>query len=226
LVKTKCYFVMEMILMVGLTLSAEQIRNAPPEVRRWLEQELLASLGLQPPSTEPNAPPLVACSSEEAAKVLSLIQGMIPVVSVFFELGREGARTEIEGIEAFRLNDILRHTRLQTLEQVVACLDSIDEAVGQVRGDPEATFYGLDSRGHCFVAERTQRSIARVWQEMIATGNLPPFAPSSGDAAAPSSPIAFAPSRPVETAAPDRAAVNSGFDGGRLAERRADQAVP
>lgn len=198
--------------MVGLTLSAEQVRNAPPEVRRWLEQELLASLGLQPPSTEPNAPPLVACSTEEASKVLSLIQGMIPVLSVFFELGREGARTEIEGIEAFRLDDILRHTRLQNLEQVVACLDSIDEAVGQVRGDLQATFYGLDSRGHCFVAERTQRSIARLWQQMIATGNLPPFAPSAGDAAAPSGSTALARSRPADGGA-DRAAVNIGFEG-------------
>jgi hypothetical protein len=199
--------------MVGLTLSAEQIRNAPPEVRRWLEQELLASLGLQPPSTEPNAPPLVACSAEEAGKVLSLIRGMIPVVSVFFELGREGTRTDIEGIETFRLDDILRHTRLQNLEQVVACLDSIDEAVRQVRGDPEATFYGLDGRGYCFVAQRTQRSIARVWQEMIAAGNLPPFALSAGDAAAPAGSIALAPSRPVDVGAPDRTAVNIGFEG-------------
>ncbi len=199
--------------MVGLTLSAEQIRKAPPEVRRWLEQELLASLGLQAPSTEPNAPQLVACSSEEAVKVLSLIQGMIPVVSVFFELGREGVRTDIEGIEAFRLDDILRHTRLQTLEQVVACLDGINEAVGQVRGDPQATFYALDGRGYCFVADRTRRSIARIWQEMIATGNSPSFTLSTGDAAAPSCSIALPPSRPVDAGAPDRPAVNIGFEG-------------
>jgi hypothetical protein len=199
--------------MVGLTLSAEQIRNAPAEVRRWLEQELLAALGLQPPSSEPNAPQLVACSSEEAGHVLSRIQGMIPVVNVFFELGREGARTDIEGVEAFRLEDILRHTRLQTLEQVVACLDSISEAVGQVRGDPEATFYRLDGRGYCFVAERTQRSIARIWQEMIAAGNLPPLAFSADAAAGPSCSIALAPSRPADAGAPDRAPVNVGFEG-------------
>jgi hypothetical protein len=111
--------------MVALTLSAEQVRNAPREVRRWLEQQLLASLGLQPPSAEPDATPLVACSGEEAGKVLSLIQGRIPVVSVFFELGREGARTDIEGLQAFRLDDILRHTRLQSLEQLVACSTSL-----------------------------------------------------------------------------------------------------
>jgi hypothetical protein len=197
--------------MVGLTLSAEQVRKAPPEVRRWLEQELLASLGLQAPSTEPHTPQLVACSPEEAGEVLSLIQGMIPVVSVFFELGREGTRTDIEGVEAFRLDDILRHTRLQTLEQVVACLGSINEAVAQVRGDPQATFYALDGRGYCFVADRTRRSIARVWQEMIAIAHSPSFAPSAGDAAAPSGSIALPPS--VNTGTPDGPAVNIGFEG-------------
>ena len=70
--------------MVGVTLSPEQIRNAPPEVRRWLEQELLASLGLQQPETEAGAPQLAPCSEEEAAAILSLIQGMLPVVNVFF----------------------------------------------------------------------------------------------------------------------------------------------
>jgi hypothetical protein len=36
--------------MVGITLSPEQIRAAPPEVRRWLEHELAVSLGLNPPA--------------------------------------------------------------------------------------------------------------------------------------------------------------------------------
>lgn len=199
--------------MVGLTLSAEQIRNAPREVRRWLEQELLASLGLQPPSAEPNATQLVACSAEEAGKVLSLIQGMIPAVSVFFELGREGARTDIGGLEAFRLDDILRHTRLQTLEQVVACLNIINEAVGQVRGDPDTIFYGLDGRGYCFVSDRTQRSIARVWQDMIAIRNLSPFALPAADAAAPSCPIVSAPSRPPDAGARDHTMADISSEG-------------
>lgn len=96
--------------MVGITLSPEQIRAAPPEVRRWLEHELAVSLGLNPPAlpiTQPSSPHLAACAPQEAAQVLSLIQGMLPVVNVFFELGREGAAPG-EGIEAFRLADITR----------------------------------------------------------------------------------------------------------------------
>ena len=153
--------------MVGITLSPEQIRTAPPEVRKWLEHELLVSLGVQPPSAQPAAPHLVACGVDEAAQVLSLIQGMIPVVNVFFELGRDGASVGVAGLEAFRLVDILRHTRLQNLQQVVACLDTINEAIRRIRSDADAIFYALDDRGYCLIAEQTQRSILRIWQEIV-----------------------------------------------------------
>ena len=56
---------------------------------RSLEHELAVSLGLNPPAlpiTQPSSPHLAACTPEEAAQVLSLIQGMLPVVNVFFEL--------------------------------------------------------------------------------------------------------------------------------------------
>jgi len=158
--------------MVGVTLSPEQIRNAPPEVRRWLDQEFMAAFGLQQPTAGVHAPQLAACSVEEAAAILSLIQGMLPVVNVFFELGREGISVEGEELTAFRLTDIVRHTRLQTLEQVIACLDTIGAAVQRVRGDSGAAFYGLDNRGHCFISAQTQRSILQVWQQVIATRNL------------------------------------------------------
>jgi hypothetical protein len=150
-------------------LSAEQIRNAPAEVRRWLEQELRASLGLQAAKAQPDIPRLIACDVEEAAKVLSLIQGMIPVTGVFFELGHQGASTAAPGLEAFRLVDILRRIRLQNLQQVIACLDTISEAFRRIRGDADAVFYVLDDQGHCFIAEETQRSISRVWQEIVST---------------------------------------------------------
>jgi hypothetical protein len=158
--------------MVGVTLSPEQIQNAPPEVRRWLEQELLTAFGLRQPTAGTEAPQFVACSVEESAAVLSLIQGMLPVVNVFFELGREGIRVEGEDLTAFRVADILRHTRLQTVEQVIACLDTISAAVRRVRQDSSAVFYGLDSGGHCFISAQTQRSILQVWQQVIAARNL------------------------------------------------------
>ncbi|MGZ3288474.1 MAG: hypothetical protein ACXU87_10585 [Xanthobacteraceae bacterium] len=161
-------------VMVGITLSPEQIRAAPPEVRRWLEHELAVSLGLNPPAlpiTQPTSPHLAACTPEEAAQVLSLIQGMLPVVHVFFELGREGAAPS-EGIEAFRLADIMRHTRLEVPDQVLACLEVLDQAVQRVRNDPSATFHAVDERGYCLVAAQTQRSIRAIWQQLVAQREL------------------------------------------------------
>ena len=78
--------------MVGITLSPEQIHQAPSEVRHWLEQQIAGALGLQrnEPALEPPRH-LIACNVAEARSILSLIQGLIPVVGVFFELAREPA---------------------------------------------------------------------------------------------------------------------------------------
>ncbi len=171
--------------MVGITLSAEQIRSAPPEVRRWLEKELLVSFGLQAPAAEASSARLVELSVDDASLVLSLIQGFIPIVNAFFELGREGASVGIQGVEAFRLVDILRHTRLQSIEQVINCLDAINQAVCRVRGDAEAVFYGLDGQGFCFIATRTQRSILRVWQHVVTERDLGSGAPAFAQASEP-----------------------------------------
>jgi len=157
--------------MVGLTLSAEQIRSAPQEVRRWLEQEIMRTLGLQPGhefAAQAATPPLVGCNVEEAREILSLVQNMLPVVSVFFELGREANSIPVRAMRAFRLGDIQRGSRLHTPQQVIECLDVLSQALRQVKGDADAAFYGLDNQGHCLVAESTMRSILRLWQEIVA----------------------------------------------------------
>ena len=157
--------------MVGLTLSAEQIRSAPQEVRRWLEQEIMRTLGLQPGhefAAQAATPPLVGCNVEEAREILSLVQNMLPVVSVFFELGREAHSIPVRAMRAFRLGDIQRSSRLHTPQQVIECLDVLSQALRQVKGDAEAAFYGLDNQGHCLIAESTMRGILLLWQEIVA----------------------------------------------------------
>jgi hypothetical protein len=173
--------------MMGLTLSAEQIRSAPPEVRRWLEQEIMRTLGLQPGhqlGAQEAAAPLVGCNIEEVQGMLSLVRGMLPVVSVFFELGREAGSLSVHGMRAFRLSDMLRNTRLHTPEQVIECLDVLTEALRRVRGDVAAVFYTLDEQGHCIVAEATMRSILRLWHEIVAQRALQPQAAETADASA------------------------------------------
>jgi hypothetical protein len=154
--------------MAGITLSADEIKAAPPEVRRWLEHEMIRTFGAQPAATPSHAPGLIGCSVEETRDVLALVKGMLPVVSVFFELGREPASVPVHGLRAFRIADLLRHARLQSPDQVVECLDMLTQALRRVRGDAQAEFVALDDQGHCLVAESTMRSIHLLWQELVA----------------------------------------------------------
>jgi hypothetical protein len=176
--------------MIGITLTTDQIRKAPPQVRQWIEHEVIASLGLAadaPPAVEPNqGAHLIGCGPEEAAAVLTQINGLIPAFNVFFEFARPGISFGQPPVMAFRLIDILYHTRLQGIDQVVECLEAIDAAFARVRRDPAARFCGFDNQGHCLIAPETQRSIAALWQTILAnrevTGNGAPAATAASAA--------------------------------------------
>ncbi|MGY3450229.1 hypothetical protein [Bradyrhizobium sp. USDA 4353] len=159
--------------MIGITLTADQIRSAPPEVRRWIEHQVLAGLGLGPetppaPSLPVQGAHLVACTNDDAAKILAQIQGVLPAMNVFFEFGRPGIALGQPPVMIYRLIDILHHTRLQNIGQVMASLEMINKALIETRKDPSARFCGFDHEGHCLIAPETQRAIASVWQAVIA----------------------------------------------------------
>ncbi len=158
--------------MIGITLTTEQIRNAPAPVRQWIEHQVLANLGLAADAATPAAPPaqaahLVTCSAEEATAVLAQIQSVLPVVNVFFEFGRPGVSFGQPAVMAFRLIDILHHTKLQNIGQVMACLEMINQALAKVRRDPSARFCGFDNEGHCLIAPATQAAVAALWQNVL-----------------------------------------------------------
>ncbi len=157
--------------MIGITLTTDQIRNAPREVQQWIEHEVIAALGIgaqMPAEPPPQAAHLVACSEQEATAVLSLIHNELPAVNVFFEFGRPGISYGQPAVMAFRLIDILHHTRLQNIGQVMGYLETINEALARVRNDPSARFCGFDNEGHCLIAPGTQQSIAVLWHNVIA----------------------------------------------------------
>jgi hypothetical protein len=161
--------------MVGITLSPEQIRAAPLEVRQWLEHQIAASLGFRATASAPMESPehLVACTSQEAMAIYSAVRGMLPVVNVFFELGRQGEGVGHGDLEAFRLADIARHARLPDLQQLAACLDIIDRVFRDVREDASATLYAVDPKGYCVIASKTQQSIMEVWSHMVSSQEFP-----------------------------------------------------
>lgn len=161
--------------MIGITLSSEQIRSAPAEVRRWIEREVMTSLGQHPLSADgdkPRSEHLAACSERDVAAILSQIQGVLPAVNVFFEFGRQGAIFGQPNIEAFRLLDIAHHTRLADVTQVIACIDIINQAFSRVCGDTTAKFCGFDREGHGFIALETQQNILQLWKKVIASQQL------------------------------------------------------
>lgn len=162
--------------MIGITLTTDQIRNAPNEVRQWIGREVSAALGFSSstaPAPTPSAEPLraahlVACSMQDTTATLSQIQGMWPAVNVFFEFGRPTVSFGQPPLMAYRLIDILHHTKLEDAEQVMECLEAINQALARIRHDPSAQFCSFDSEGHCFIAPETQASIAQLWRNMIA----------------------------------------------------------
>ena len=156
--------------MTGITLTTDQIRNAPAPVRQWIEQEVINSLGLapRPPVAAPaQTAHLVACSEDDVAGMFEHIRGTFPAVNVLFEFGRPGITYGEPEVMTFRLMDILHHTRLQQIEQVMTCLEMINQALTVVRKDPSVRFCGFDNEGHCLIAPQTQASIASLWQDMM-----------------------------------------------------------
>lgn len=183
--------------MVGITLSPEQVRNAPLEVRQWLEREIAAALSLQPEpaAAESGSRHLVACNQQEAALIFARIRSLLPAVDVFFDLGREGQGIGHGEIEAYRLVEMLRHARLQSMDQLAACLQAINEAMRDVRNDPNATLYVLDQSGFCLIAAATQRSIAALWRQLVGGQTMAGASTADGPEAALGSPSStqFAP---------------------------------
>ncbi|MEW6640362.1 MAG: hypothetical protein AB1586_07635 [Pseudomonadota bacterium] len=193
--------------MIGITLSVDQIRTAPTDVRRWIEREVCRSLGLLPTGLngDTSGTRLVACTAQDVGSILTAVRDILPAVNVFFEFGREGI--PLEGVEAFRLVDIMHHARLQSVAEVIACLDMINQALRQVRNDQAAAFCGFDQDGHCFIATETRQNITQLWRSVVESrrastdtrASSPAFA--AGEAVAAMSPATATQPAPAQPAA-------------------------
>ena len=172
--------------MVGISLTAEQIRAAPPEVRHWIEQQVAGLFGPVAEASPQAAPRhLALVTPGEAEALLEQIENILPVVSVFFELGRESAGVPAQGMRVLHVAEILRHTRLQSVSQVIECLDVINDALRQVRHDPEAMICAVDHEGRCFVAEATSHAVLALWRGIVAERALQTAAKPEAAAAVP-----------------------------------------
>lgn len=160
--------------MTSFTFSADQVRSAPPEVRRWIENEVVRALrgSLDQEASRAKANELTACSFEEITRIFNMIAGNFIVAKVFFELGREtpfAHEADAPQLHALDFGDILRHTQLADAARVVDCLNLINQALQTVRNDPEATLFASDPRGHVFVHDTTSRNIRKLWEHLVAS---------------------------------------------------------
>ncbi len=166
--------------MVGITLSPEQIRAAPPEVRRWIEQEVLHMLRLGPEIERESAadaarqapPHIIACTAEDAAHILTVIRQAPSAVAVYLELGRDPGIGGQNGMRVLRLADLQRHARLPDMRQLLEALHGITAAFNGLSHEPGAMLFGIDERGICIISEQTQHSIALLWHKLL--GLTPP----------------------------------------------------
>lgn len=156
--------------MIGITLTADQICNAPTEVRRWIEHEVIAGLRMAPrdaASSPPRSTHPAVCSEDEIAAIFGQLRGMPVALSVLFEFRQPGIAFGNPPLKSFRLMDILHNAKLESIEQVMTGLDAINAALAELRDDPGARFCVFDNEGHCFLTIETQASIAKLWHDIV-----------------------------------------------------------
>jgi len=162
--------------MVGIVLTPEQIKAAPPEVRGWLRAQIDSDLGPafgsaphDPPHDRPHTAleTLAALSLPEAAGVLQRIHDDYPTCQVFFELGREGGADHPGQLHRVAVAEMARHTRIADGRRLIGCVEAINAAFQAVRGDGAATLFAFDQHGGCYVHPVTHQSIQQLWREVV-----------------------------------------------------------
>jgi len=184
--------------VTSFTFSAEQVKSAPPEVRRWIEGEVVKALALQSASgdlSRMQVNGLAACTIDEVAQIFSLISSNFLVTQVFFELARETPLTHpTPSLHALNLSDIQRHVQLADGHALVECLSVINQALQRIRNDADASLFGRDDSGHIYVHETTHRNIRQLRERLVLAHSAaalnqspeaPGFAPESLEAKEP-----------------------------------------
>ena len=164
--------------MTSLTFSLEQLRSAPPEVRRWVEHEIGAALGalgrLEHDPSQIHTPALAACTPEEALQMFDQLKENFLLAQVFFELARETPVGRVAPpLHALNLADLLRHTRLSDGDRLADCFTAINQIFQTVRNDSEAALFGFDQHGHVYIHESTHYSMRRAWARCSSQISVP-----------------------------------------------------
>ena len=158
--------------MTAFSFTLEELRSAPPEVRRWIENEILAAITAagrpEHDFSQVHAAALASCTLEEASQIFDLIKGNFLLTQIFFELAREVPDRGSGPLHALDIGAVLRHTRLSDGDQLAGYLSAINQTFQKVRNDPEAALFGFDQYGHVYVHEATHKSVRSLWEHFVA----------------------------------------------------------
>ncbi|HEY1736699.1 MAG TPA: hypothetical protein VGG12_08635 [Methylovirgula sp.] len=165
--------------MVSFTFSAEQVKAAPAEVRRWMEGEIMRSLAggkgsaaaaaALPESAEGLGHSLAAGTAQEMQDTFKRIAGNAIVARLFFELARDSSvQAGTTPFHVVALVEVMRHLHLVEAQQVLTCLDAINQAFQQIRRDPQASLFAMDEAGYVYLHQLTYHAIRQVWQQLVA----------------------------------------------------------
>ena len=136
--------------MISFAFTIDQIRSAPPEVRRWIETEIIGALrDAASPRPEPaQSPELAACSPEEAAALFELIRNDFATAQVFLEFGRQPPLPgSPRSLHAFAIGEFKRKLRVPD-DRLADCFAILNRGFMRVRNDPEAVLLGFDRANH------------------------------------------------------------------------------
>jgi hypothetical protein len=155
-------------LVTSFTFTAEQIRSAPVEVRRWFENEIATAFAMAAQQHAPaHTAELAACTPQEALRLFELIKEDFAATQVFLELARQspiGRGTA--PLHALSIGEIKHHLRF-TDERLVDGFRSLNQAFQQIRHQHEAALFGFDQANHVYVHEVTHRSLGMLWEELV-----------------------------------------------------------
>jgi hypothetical protein len=150
--------------MAGLVLTAEQIRNAPPVVRKWLSSIVDAEFLLDGRTFDgPYMDESVPCPStpEEMTAVFVRVRSDFATAHVMLELGRYTPHIadRTREVAGAALAGISRRAGLRDSRQLIACLETIASGLAAVRGRSDARLFAFDEQGHVYFHETTYQSL-------------------------------------------------------------------
>jgi len=195
--------------MLSILLTADQVKTAPEEVRRWIEATVRRELSL-----EAHTPyqrngfryaenGLAICALAEVSQIFTLLRRDPDACRLFLALGCDNY-DRAHGTHTARpvpLDRLAQHLGLADPTQLVALLETINNALRQERADADAALFAIDGETALFVDPETQWHIFQLLQLLSGTEERRAATPGArpGPAARPAA-------APVSVTAPYHAA--------------------